>query len=244
MHGRANANQEHGTAFGASWPTAVAFLRAIAVRDYDGAGILLDDASALEGVGDVNGALSDVGRALLDFVEFEAGTIDVQDVVDTLAERAIELAGTTHCSDPDGLAALVVYLGSEGLPCAARSVVAGWSPLERREALVTLVTGLFALIARRRGWELTELVERLVPPEFPKAALGTFGLAWRGENGDVPPLAGALPAGYAPRITFLGEGTCTLRSIFARVAYLREQREGAEVPRQRLGAYVPARASA
>jgi hypothetical protein len=219
---------------------AIGFLRAIASRDYAAAATQLDDDCAREGIGDINGALSEVGRALLDYVEFGAGTVDVRDTVYTLAERALELAGATHCRDLDLLAALIVYLGSEGLPCAARSMVASLSPLDRRDALVTLVTGLAAHLARTRNESFGDLVDGLEPPAAPAPAFGTFGLAWRGDDGSPAPLSGAIPPGYTARITFLGEGRCTLRSVFARVAYLREPRNGATEPRQRLNAFAAA----
>jgi hypothetical protein len=240
VHGCADAKPEHGAGAAASWSIGTGFLRAVAARDYAGAGSLLDDASARDGIGEVNGALSDAGRALLDRVVFDAGTIDVLRVVETLAERAIELAGTTHCDRVSRLEALIVFLGSEGLPCAARSEVASWSPLERREALVTLVAGLAAWIATRDGIALAQLADELEPPGAPGPALGTFGLAWRGDDGPPLPFYGALPAGYAPRITFLGAAPCSLRSVFARVAYLRDTRPGASVPRQRIAAYEQA----
>jgi hypothetical protein len=216
----------------------VEFLRAIAARDYAGASALLDDASARDGIGEVNGALSDAGRALLDLVEFEAGTIDVLDVVAHLAERAAELAGSPRVT-PAQLRALIVFLGSEGLPCAARSEVTSWSPLDRRDALVTLVAGLAAWVALARRCDLADLTAALVPPTgSPAPALGTFGLAWRGTDGEPLPLHGIVPPGYAPHITFLGTTRCTLRSVFARVAYLREPRPGADTPRQRIGAFA------
>jgi len=218
------------------WPDAIAFLRAVAARDYAVAGNLLDDAAAREGMGDVNGALADVGRALLDLVEFDAGTVDVLTVVETLAERALELAGTTHCDDASHLRALIVFLGSEGLPCAARSEVASWSPLDRRSALVTFVTGISAWVARDRNSTIDAVIDTLAPPVRAAAAIGTFGLAVRAADGPSPFL-GALPAGCAPRITFLGGSRCSLRSIFARVAYLREPHPGGEMPRQRMDAY-------
>jgi hypothetical protein len=218
------------------WSDAIEFLRAVAARDYTIAGNLLDDAAAREGMGDVNGALADIGRALLDLVEFEAGTIDVLAVVESLAERALELAGTTHCDDSARLRALIVFLGSEGLPCAARSEVASWSPLDRRAALVTFVTGIAAWVARDRRATLDSVIDALEPPTRAPAAFGTFGLTVR--DGDAPsPFLGALPPGCAPRITFLGDGRCSLRSIFARVAYLREPHPGGELPRQRMDAF-------
>jgi hypothetical protein len=219
------------------WPDAIAFLRAVSAREYAVAGNLLDDAAAREGMGDVNGALADVGRALLDLVEFDAGTIDVLSVVESLSERALELAGTTHCDDTSRLRALIVFLGSEGLPCAARSEVASWSPLDRRAALVTFVTGIAAWVARDRCSTLDAVIDALEPPASPAAAFGTFGLTVRSEHDDPSPFLGALPSGCAPRITFLGAGRCNLRSIFARVAYLREPHPGGEMPRQRMDAH-------
>jgi hypothetical protein len=219
------------------WADAIAYLRAVAAREYTVAGNLLDDAAAREGMGDVNGALADVGRALLDFVELDAGTIDVLSVVESLAERALELAGTTHCDDTSRLRALIVFLGSEGLPCAARSEVASWSPLDRRAALVTFVTGIAAWVAGDRRSTLDAVIDALEPPASPAVALGTFGLTVRGSHNDPSLFLGALPAGCAPRITFLGAGRCSLRSIFARVAYLREPHPGGEMPRQRMDAF-------
>ena len=237
MHGSADAKPEREVGAATSWSIGVEYLRAVAARDYAGAGSLLDDASARDGIGEVNGALSDAGRALLDRVVFEAGTIDVLAVVDMLAERAIELAGTTHCDSPARLRSLIVFLGSEGLPCSARSEVASWSPLERREALVTLVAGLAAWLAMRDGVDLARLAGSLEAPGPAAPALGTFGLAWRGDDATPTPLYGAVPAGYAPHITFLGAAPCSLRSVFARVAYLRDARPGTAAPRQRIGAY-------
>jgi hypothetical protein len=219
------------------WTDAIAFLRAVAARNYMVAGNLLDDAAAREGMGDVNGALADVGRALLDLVEFDPGTVDVLSVVETLAERALELAGTTHCEDASRLRALIVFLGSEGLQCAARTEVASWSPLDRRAALVTFVTGIGAWIARDRCSSFEAIIDALEPPVRAVAALGTFGLSVRSANDGPSLFLGALPAGCAPRITFLGGGRCSLRSIFARVAYLREPHPGGEMPRQRMDAY-------
>jgi hypothetical protein len=218
------------------WGDAIAFLRAVAAREYVGAANLLDDAAAREGMGDVNGALADVGRALLDMVEFDAGTIDVLSVVETLAERALELAGATHCEDASRLRALIVFLGSEGLPCSARSEVASWSPLDRRSALITVVAGLAAWVASERRSALDAVIDALEPPAPAAVALGTFSLAVRSADG-TSPFHGAVPAGCAPRITFLGAGRCSLRSVFARVAYLREPHPGGEMPRQRMDAY-------
>ena len=238
MHGRADTEPEHVANADASWSIGVEFLRAVAARDYVGAGTLLDDASARDGIGEANGALSDAGRALLDMVEFDAGTIDVQAVVETLAQRALELAGTTRCNDSAALRALIVFLGSEGLPCSARSEVASWSPLDRRDALVTLVAGLAAYVAQERGIDLAQLAATLAPPVVPAPAFGTFGLVWRGTDGAPLALHGALPPGYSARITFLGSQRCSLRSVFARVAFLQDVRPGAVAPRQRIGVFA------
>src|SRR5689334_17587708 len=95
---------------------ATDYLGALALGDYPRAIRTLDDAAAREGLGEVNGALTEAGRALLDLVEFDAGTIDVLSVIETLAARAVELAGPTPTVDAARLRALIVYLGSEGLP--------------------------------------------------------------------------------------------------------------------------------
>jgi hypothetical protein len=238
VHGRADGDARLDAS--ASWHATKKYLGALARGDYKRAATLLDDAAAREGLGEINGSLADVGRSLLDLVEFDPGTIDVLGVIEALAERAVALAGATPRVDEAQLRSLIVFLGSEGLPCAARSEVASWAPLDRREALVTLVAGLAAFIAYQRGWELTELVDSLEPPGHAGPALGTFGLVWRGEELATRTLAGAIPSGYAPRITFIGEGKCSLRAVFARVAYLREAREGSDAPRQRIGAFTAA----
>ena len=237
MHGCADSNPQPAAGGAAAWSVGIEFLRAVAARDYAGASTLLDDASARDGIGEVNGALSDAGRALLDLVEFEPGTIDVLGVVAHLAERAVELAGSTRVESAH-LRALIVFLGSEGLPCAARSEVTSWSPLDRRDALVTLVVGLAAWAALQRGCDLAGLASSLRRPTAAAPALGTFGLAWRGTNGAPLPLQGIVPPGYAPHVTFLGASRCTLRSVFARVAYLRDARPGTDAPRQRIDAFA------
>ncbi|HEX5095591.1 MAG TPA: hypothetical protein VFX21_06235, partial [Acidimicrobiia bacterium] len=67
------------------------------------------------------------------------------------------------------------------------------------------------------------------------------GLAWRGNEGSLAePLAGVVPRGYTAHITFLGSGRCSLRSIFARVAYLRDARADGASPAPLLKIPTPA----
>lgn len=223
---------------GPAWDAALSYLRHITTEDYRAAVQDLDHAVAREGLGEMNGALGEVCRALMDRIVFEPGTIDVQHAVDLIAARVLEIAGSPRQDEEDRQRALVVFLGSEGLPCAARSQVVSWSPFARLSSLVTLAVGLTALVAQHEQNTLIETVASITPPSPPTPARGTFGLAWRDEEGRPGLLTGVLPRGYTAHITFLGSGTCSLRSIFARVALLREQRPNTTQPRQ-LGVALP-----
>lgn len=218
-----------------AFATALGYLRNIAREQYEQASDLLDDALRREGLGEMNGAMADVARSLLDRIEFSSGTIDVQAAVDALAQRVVEVAGSPRAGERERQRSLIVFLGSEGLPCAARTDVASWPPVDRLGALVTLAVGLAGAVAAMERRPLDELIGSVHPPAKPKAALGTFSLAWRGADGGPAPLDGAVPRGYTAHITFLGSGTCSLRGIFARVAYLARPRPESTTPRQLAG---------
>jgi hypothetical protein len=89
--------------------------------------------------------------------------------------------------------------------------------------------GLLGIVADDEHITLADVVAGIRLPGPPAMPEGTFTLAWRGANG-AEPFAGAMPRGYTAHITFLGEEPCSLRSIFARVALLRdEQKHPADV---------------
>jgi hypothetical protein len=203
-----------------------------AVRDYLGnmfagkyarATAALDQAIADEGLGAINGALGDAGRSLLDSIRYGAGTIDVLSEIERLATRIVEIAVARiehreRENEVERQRALIVFLGSEGLPCAARTTVASWPPLDRLHALAHNVVGLAAIVSERAGGTTSEIAAALTPPGDVTPAPGAFGLAWRDDQGRPSVLAGALPRGQTAHITFLGTGTTSLRSVFARVA--------------------------
>ena len=219
MEGGAFATAPAGAAFEA----VRGYLRDVFAGRYARASASLDAAIANEGLGSINGALSDAGRSLLDGIRYPSGTIDVLAEVDEIGRRIadITVAGLDdreRDDEVDRQKSLIVFLGSEGLPCAARTTVASWPPLDRLKSLAHTVVGLAAIVAERSGFDTETIVAELVPPGDPLPALGTFSLAWRDEHGRPSVLAGALPRGQTAHITFLGTGTTSLRSVFGRVA--------------------------
>jgi hypothetical protein len=203
-----------------TWELMLNYLRRIGNHDVVGATELLTRTVEQEGIGAVNDALADVCRSLMDHVVFPAGTVDVHAIVDRVALRIIELSRDEQPGALDRLRSLVVFLGSEGLPCAARDDVAGWEPDDRLHDSIACMLGLVGIVAGVEGVTTADAVARIVPPGPVQAPEGTFGLAWRGPNG-AQPFAGVVPRGYTAHITFVGEERCSLRAIFARVAMLR-----------------------
>jgi hypothetical protein len=205
-----------------AWEMVLAYLRHIGRHDVGGATELLTATVEHEGIGAVNDALADVCRSLMDRVVFPAGTVDLHAVVDRVVLRIIELSGDEQPGALDRLRSLVVFLGSEGLPCAARDDVASWEPDDRLHDSIACMLGLVGIVAGIENATTADAVARITPPGPAVAPDGTFGLAWRGPNG-AEPFAGVVPRGYTAHITFLGEQTCSLRAIFARVALLRDE---------------------
>jgi hypothetical protein len=208
---------------GPAFDAVRSYVRDVFAGRYSRASAGLDQAIAAEGLGAINGALGDAGRSLLDEIRYPSGTIDVLAEIERLATRVVDIALHTpdereRADELERQKALVVFLGSEGLPCAARTTVASWTPLDRLKALSRTVIGLTAVVAERTGRTALGIADELTPPGEAGVALGTFGLAWRDEHGRPSVLAGALPRGQTAHITFLGTGTTSLRSVFARVA--------------------------
>ncbi len=211
------------------WNAALTYLRLVGHHEFSNATEVFDDVVEREGLGAVNDAVAEICRSLLDRVTFAPGTIDVNAAVDALAHEIVAVAQRSGDDEIARQRALIVYLGSEGLPCLARTQVASWAPMELLGTLVACMLGLVGVVSEREDLSLADIVGSIAPPLPPTAALGTFGLAWRGEHG-AQPFAGAVPKGYAPHITFLGDGTCSLREVFARVAHLRNERHVIAVP--------------
>jgi hypothetical protein len=214
---RADEKDVNDAAFG----LALEYLHRIGARDIAGATNFLGVAIETEGIGAINDALADVCRSLMDRVVFPAGTIDIHAVVDRIALRVVELSGDEQPGALDRVRALIVFLGSEGLPCRARDDVASWSPDDRLHDSVACAIGLVGIVAGVEGATVSETVDAITPPSPVVTPPGTYGLAWRGPGG-AEPFAGFVPRGYTAHITFLGETTCSLRAIFARVASLRD----------------------
>jgi len=207
-----------------AWVDVVEYLWRLGAHDYTGATDLLDAAIDRDGVGAINDALADACRALMDRVLFPAGTIDVHAVVDRIALRVVDATGDKRPEAIDRQRSLLVFLGSEGLPCVARADVASWDPTDRLHDLIACTLGLLGIVADDEHATVAEIVARITPPAPAHASEGQFALAWRGPNG-AEPFAGVVPRGYTAHITFLGADTCSLRSIFARVAMLRDLRQ-------------------
>jgi hypothetical protein len=204
-----------------AWSDVIDCLRHLAAQRYVAATDLLEDAIDRDGIGAVNDALADVCRALMDRVVFEPGTIDIHSVVDDIALRIVETSEDTRSEALDRQRSLIVFLGSEGLACAARNDVASWSADDRLRDSIACMIGLLGVVADDERVPVAVVVETLAPPGSTVAPEGTFGLAWRGPNG-AEPFAGVVPRGYTAHITFVGEEPCSLRAIFARVALLRD----------------------
>jgi hypothetical protein len=213
-----------------AWHDIVEYVRLLGARDYQRATDLLDTAIDRDGIGSLNDSVADVCRSLMDRVYFAAGTIDVLDVVDSIAMRVTATNRDARRDAVDRQRSLLVFLGSGGLPCAARDDVASWPPDDRLHDSIACMIGLLGIVADDEDISVADVVDRIRPPAPPKTPEGTFALAWRGANG-AEPLAGVVPRGYTAHITFLGEAPCSLRSIFARVASLRDgqpQPDGAD----------------
>jgi hypothetical protein len=210
---------------GPAFDAAREYLRSVFAAQYAGAHARLDQAVASEGLGAVNGALGDLGRSLLDRIRYPAGTIDVLAEVDDLARRIVDVTveggdEAEREAEVERQRAIIVFLGSEGLPCSARATVASWAPVDRLNSLARTVVGLVAAVADREDASVTDIAASIGPPGEVLPSLGTFSLAWRDDKGRPSALAGALPRGQTAHITFLGTGTTSLRSVFARVATL------------------------
>jgi hypothetical protein len=211
----------------AAFGLALEYLHRIGARDILGATNFLGVAIETEGIGAMNDALADVCRSLMDRVVFPAGTIDIHAVVDRIALRVVEVSGDEQPGALDRLRTLIVFFGSEGLPCQARDDVASWSAEDRLHDTVACTVGLVGIVAGIEGATISDTVDAITPPAPASTPDGAFDLAWRGPSG-AEPFAGFVPRGYTAHITFLGDGTCSLRAIFARVANLRD----ASLPRE------------
>lgn len=199
----------------------VDYLRHLGAHDVAAATDRLDAAIDRDGIGAISDALGAVCRRLMDRVLFPAGTIDVHAVVDGIAMRIVALSHDERREALDRQRSLIVFLGSDGLPCAARDDVASWDATDRLHDLIACTIGLLAIVADDEQQPVANIVATLDWPAPTANAEGAFTLAWRGAN-NAEPFAGMMPRGYTAHITFLGEQPCSLRSIFLRVARLRE----------------------
>ena len=147
-----------------AWAAAVDYVRKLANHEYEAATDCLETAIATEGIGALCNALGDACRSLMDRVTFEAGTIDVHTVVEQIAQQVVTVAGDTRPDALDHQRSLIVFLGSEGLPCAARADVATWTPIERLRALVACTIGLLGIAGDADGTEIVDLVGTLAKP--------------------------------------------------------------------------------
>ncbi len=212
-----------------AWQDLLGYLGRLGAGDVILATELLDRAIDRDGIDAINDALGDACRSAMDRVMFPAGTVDIHAVVDTIALRIVETSGDTRLIAVDQQWSLLVFLGSVGLPCAARNEVASWSPEDRLHDSIACLIGLVGIAASDAHTTIADAVAHIAPPGPVEIPEGTFGLAWRGPNGSEP-FAGVVPRGYTAHITFPGAEQCSLRSIFAGVALLRDAKLSIELP--------------
>ncbi len=211
-----------------AWTDVLGYLGRLGAHDVILATERLDRAIDRDGIDAINDALGDACRSAMDRVVFPAGTVDIHAVVDTIALRIVETSGDTRLIAVDQQRSLLVFLGTLGLPCAARNDVASWSAEDRLHDSIACLIGLIGIAASDAHTSIADAVARIAPPEPVQIPEGTFGLAWRGPNGSEP-FAGVVPRGYTAHITFRGAEQCSLRSIFAGVALLRDAKLPIEV---------------
>ncbi len=212
-----------------AWTDVLGYLGRLGAHDVILATELLDRAIDRDGIDAINDALGDACRSSMDRVVFPAGTVDIHAVVDTIALRIVETSGDARPVALDRQRSLLVFLGSVGLPCAARNEVATWSAEDRLHDSIVCLIGLVGIVASDAHISVADAVARIAPPGPVETPEGTFGLAWRGPS-DAEPFAGVVPHGYTAHITFLGAEQCSLRSIFAGVAMLRDVKVPIDLP--------------
>src|SRR5690242_5132830 len=134
-----------------AWDDVVAYLRLVGSGEIEDATDLLDSAIDRDGIGAINDAFADVCRALMDRIVFPAGTVDIHTVVDHIALRVCDTARDNTAIALDRQRSLLVFLGSEGLPCAARDDVAHWSSEDRLRASIACTIGLIGVVMHDEG---------------------------------------------------------------------------------------------
>ena len=195
-----------------AWNDTLVYLRLLDAAEYEIATDLLANAMDRDGEGAVADALIDCCRALMEHVVYKAGIVDVRGAVHNVATRIADITANTRLETVEELRTLLVFLGSEGLPCAARTAVMNWRPQQRLCNLVSCTVGLAEMVAHDEGRSVADLVAQIDRPGPPQPAEGTFGLAWRAENS----------ATETAHIAFVAEMPSSLRAILARVALLRD----------------------
>jgi hypothetical protein len=204
-----------------AWTDVLGYLRRLGTGDLVGATDMLESAIDRDGIGAINDAVADACRSLMDRVVFPAGTVDIHAVVDTIALRVVDTNGDIRPEAVDRQRSLLVFFGSEGLPCAARNDVASWTAEDRLHDSIACLIGLVGIVSTDTDASIADAVAHIEPPAPITTPPGSFGLAWRSPSG-AEPFAGVVPRGYTAHITFLGASECSLRAIFARVALLRD----------------------
>ena len=135
-----------------AWNDTTEYLRLLGAGRYQTATDLLVAAIDREGEGAIVDALTDCCRALMQRITYGAGVVDVRAVVTDLAERVANAAVDTRGNAVDDMQTLIVFLGSEGLPCRARTVVASWPSTDRVRNLVTVSTPLTKALSGEIGY--------------------------------------------------------------------------------------------
>ena len=195
-----------------AWNDTLVYLRLLGASEYEIATDVLSNAMDRDGEGAVADALIDCCRSLMEHVVYKAGIVDVRSAVNTVATRIASITANTRDETIEDLRTVLVFLGSEGLPCAARTAVMNWRPERRLCNLVSCTIGLAGMVAQDEQTTVADVVAHIDHPGPPQPAEGTFGLAWRAVNS----------ATESAHIAFVAEAPSSLRSILARVALLRD----------------------
>jgi len=204
-----------------AWSDVIDYLRFLGTELFVAATDLLEDAIDRHGIDAINDAVADVCRSLMERVTFDTGTVDLHRVVDQVASRTVEASGDERPGALDRQRSLIVFLGSEGLPCAAHGAIASWSAEQRLRNSIACMIGLLGVVSDDQRVPIADVVATIEPPRPVGTPHGTFGLVSRGSGG-AEPFAGVVPRGYTAHMTFVGEECCSLRTILARVALLRD----------------------
>src|SRR5262245_41315712 len=141
-----------------AWSDVIDYLRFLGTELLVAATDLLDDAIDRHGIGAINEAVADVCRSLMERVTFDTGTVDIHRVVDQVAWRTVAASGDERPGALERQRSLIVFLGSEGLPCAARGDIASWLAEELLRNSIACMIGLLGVVSDDEQVSIADVV--------------------------------------------------------------------------------------